>query len=142
MAAIPVDRFGLTCLELKSLMSKRKEEAIRALETTSLETIAQHLETNLKEGLSGATQDLESRRAFYGTNQLPQNPPKSFLALCLDAIQDPTLIILTCAAIISIVLGVTVEQRKVKRDIIHVSRIAKCYAQIVFLFTRTWTVSL
>ena len=117
MASIPVDRFGLTRLELKVLMSKRKEEAVKALETTSLECIAQHLETNLKGGLSGSQQDLESRRAFYGTNQLPQNPPKSFLALCFDAVQDPTQIILTCAAILSIVLGVTVEERKVKLSI-------------------------
>ena len=112
--AEPVSRFGLSRLDLKILMSKRKEEAIEALEKhEGVEAIAQQLETNLKGGLSGSLQDLESRRAFYGTNQLPQNPPKSFLALCFDAVQDPTLIILTCAAILSIVLGVTVEERKV-----------------------------
>ena len=113
MARVPVGRFGLSCSELKILMSKRKEDAVQALEKNSLDWIAQQLETNLKGGLSTSQQDLESRRAFYGVNQLPQNPPKSFLALCLDAIQDPTLIILICAAVLSIVLGVTVEERKV-----------------------------
>jgi len=39
-------------------------------------------------------------------------PPKSFLALALDAIQDKTLIILIVAALVSIVLGVTVEEQK------------------------------
>ena len=109
-----VNRFGLSRLDLKVLMSQRKDDAVKALEKyEGVESIAQHLETNLKAGLNASPQDLESRRAFYGVNQLPQNPPKSFLALCLDAIQDPTLIILTAAAILSIVLGVTVEQRKV-----------------------------
>lgn len=109
-----MNRFGLTRLDLKILMSKRKEEAVAALDKhEGVESIAQQLETNLKAGLSTSLQDLESRRSFYGVNQLPQNPPKSFLALCLDAIQDPTLIILICAAILSIVLGVTVEERKV-----------------------------
>ena len=113
--AMPVSRFGLSRLELKVLMSKRKEEAVAALEKfEGVEAIAQQLETNLKGGLSGAPQDLESRRSFYGANVLPRNPPKSFLSLCLDAIQDPTLIILIAAAIVSIALGVGVEERKVK----------------------------
>ena len=112
--AIPVNRFGLSRLELKILMSKRKEEAVLAVEKLEgVESIAAQLETNLKEGLRGAPEDLESRRSFYGANVLPHNPPKSFLSLCLDAIQDPTLIILIVAAIISIALGVGVEERKV-----------------------------
>ena len=112
--AMPVNPFGLSRLELKILMSKRKEEAVLAVEKLEgVESIAAQLETNLKEGLSGAPQDLESRRSFYGANVLPHNPPKSFVSLCFDAIQDPTLIILIVAAIISIALGVGVEERKV-----------------------------
>ena len=112
-----VNRFGISRNDLKVLMSQRKDDAVKALEKyEGVEAIAEQLETNLKTGLSASAQDLESRRNFYGVNQLPQNPPKSFLALCLDAIQDPTLIILICAAILSIVLGVTVEQRKVRAE--------------------------
>ena len=117
--AVPVNRFGLSRLDLKILMSKRKEEAVLAVEKhEGVEAIASQLETNLKEGLSGAPQDLESRRSVYGANVLPHNPPKSFLSLCVDAIQDPTLIILICAAIISIALGVGVEERKVSLALI------------------------
>ena len=109
-----VNRFGISRTDLKVLMSQRKDDAVKALEKyEGVESIAEQLETNTKTGLNASPQDLESRRNFYGVNQLPQNPPKSFLALCLDATQDPTLIILTGAAILSIVLGVTVEQRKV-----------------------------
>ena len=109
-----VNRFGISRTDLKVLMSKRKDDAAKELDKyEGVESIAEQLETNIKTGLSGAPQDLESRRNFYGINRLPQNPPKSFLALCVDAIQDPTLIILICAAILSIVLGVTVEERKV-----------------------------
>ena len=114
-----VNRFGISRNDLKILMSQRKDDAVKALEKyEGVEAIAEQLETNFKTGLSASAQDLESRRNVYGVNQLPQNPPKSFLALCLDAIQDPTLIILICAAILSIVLGVTVEQRKVRASIL------------------------
>ena len=110
-----VNRFGISRTDLKVLMSQRKEDAVKELEKyEGVESIAEQLETNFKTGLSGTPQDLESRRNVYGINQLPQNPPKSFIALCLDAIQDPTLIILICAAILSIALGVGVELRKVR----------------------------
>lgn len=109
-----MNRFGLSRLQLKVLMTRRKGDGVKAIEEhEGIESIAQHLETNLKSGLSTSPQDLESRRSFYGANVLVQNPPKSFFELCLDAIQDPTLIILIGAALISIVLGVTVEVRKV-----------------------------
>ena len=42
--ALPVNRFGLSRLELKVLMSKRKEEAVEALEKhEGLQAIAQQL---------------------------------------------------------------------------------------------------
>lgn len=108
-----VNRFGISRTDLKVLMSQRKDDAAKALEKyEGVESIAEQLETNLKTGLNGAPQDLESRRSFYGINQLPQNPPRSFLALCLDAIQDPTLLILIGAAVLSIVLSL-VEGRNV-----------------------------
>ena len=118
--AVTVNRFSLSRQDLKVLMSKRKEEAVTAVEKyEGVESIASQLETSLKGGLSGAPQDLEARRAFYGANVLPHNPPKSFLSLCVDAIQDPTLIILIGAAIISIALGVGVEERKVSLAVVY-----------------------
>ena len=109
-----VNRFGLSRFQLKALMTQRKGDGVRAIEELEgIESIAQHLKTNLKDGLKTSSLDLESRKSFYGTNLLTYNPAKSFLELCLDVTQDPTLIVLIGAALLSIVLGVTVEKRKV-----------------------------
>ena len=79
-----------------------------------VEGIAHHLETNFKTGIRPTAGEIEDRVATYGKNVIPPQAPKSFLSLCLDALQDKTLLILIAAAIISIILGVTVEERKVK----------------------------
>ena len=70
------------------------------------------LQVNLKTGLKQDPAELERRRRAFSANVIPDTPPKSFLALCLDAIQDKTLIILMVAAVASIILGVTVEPNK------------------------------
>ena len=56
-------------------------------------------------GLSGSPVDLEHRRKVFGTNVIPPKPPKSFLQLVWEAIQDVTLIILLVAALISLGLS-------------------------------------
>ena len=56
--------------------------------------IATQLDTNLKGGLSNNKNDLDLRRRVFGTNYIDPVPPKSFLALMLDAIQDKVLIVL------------------------------------------------
>lgn len=56
-------------------------------------------------GLSGSPVDLEHRRKVFGGNVIPPKPPKTFLQLVWEAIQDVTLIILLVAAIISLGLS-------------------------------------
>lgn len=55
--------------------------------------------------MSGAQKDLEERRAVFGCNVIPPKPPKTFLQLVWEALQDVTLIILEVAAIISLALA-------------------------------------
>jgi Ca2+ transporting ATPase len=55
-------------------------------------------------GLSGTKADLELRRQVYGANIIPPKPPKTFLMLMWEAIQDVTLIILQVAALVSLIL--------------------------------------
>jgi len=55
-------------------------------------------------GLSGTKADLELRRQVYGANVIPPKPPKTFLMLMWEAIQDVTLIILQVAALVSLIL--------------------------------------
>ena len=105
-------QFGVSAYQLVELMSLRTNNERRdALsEYEGAEGLMGLLKTNVKTGLSKDPIELENRRAVFGANVIPDVPPKSFIALCFDAIQDKTLIILMVAAIISIILGVTVEE--------------------------------
>ena len=48
---------------------------------------------------------MEKRRAAFGRNEIPPNPPKSFFRLAWEALQDITLIILLAAAVVSLGLS-------------------------------------
>ena len=56
-------------------------------------------------GLDDSSGDKEQRADVFGSNYIPPKPPKSFLRLAWEALQDVTLIILIIAAIISLVLS-------------------------------------
>lgn len=56
-------------------------------------------------GLSGSQVDSEHRRETFGSNSIPPKPPKTFLQLVWEALQDITLIILEVAAIVSLALS-------------------------------------
>ena len=53
-------------------------------------------------GLTGTSSDTRRRLDVFGSNVIPPKPPKSFLELVWEAIQDVTLIILIVAAAISL----------------------------------------
>lgn len=56
-------------------------------------------------GMGGTQQELQHRKDVFGSNVIPPKPPKSFLQLVWEALQDVTLIILIVAAIISLGLS-------------------------------------
>jgi len=56
-------------------------------------------------GLTGSAADTRRRLDVFGSNVIPPKPPKSFLELVWEAIQDVTLIILIVAAAISLALS-------------------------------------
>ena len=58
-----------------------------------------------KLGLRGSPSDLEHRQLTFGSNVIPPKPPKTFIQLVWEALQDVTLIILQVAAIISLGLS-------------------------------------
>lgn len=63
------------------------------------------------EGLSGSQSDLIQRREVFGSNVIPPKPPKTFLELVWEALQDITLIILLAAAVISLGLAFIPSQQ-------------------------------
>jgi Cation transport ATPase len=48
---------------------------------------------------------MEHRRDTFGSNTIPPKPPKTFLTLVWEALQDVTLIILEIAALVSLGLS-------------------------------------
>ena len=106
--------YGLSRYQLMELMAQRRSDGVALIEEHGgMKAIADHLKTDLKSGISCRPGELEARTAAFGANVIPPSPPKSFLALCVDAVQDKTLLILIAAAIISLILGVSVEEEKV-----------------------------
>lgn len=89
-----------------------KERVSKIEEYEGAEAIAGHLHSSIKVGVSDSPRELEARKREYGANYIVPVPPKSFVALMFDAIQDKTLIILIIAALLSMVLGLTVEEQK------------------------------
>ena len=56
-------------------------------------------------GCSASPSELEHRKATFGPNVIPPKPPKTFLQLVWEALQDITLIILIVAALVSLGLS-------------------------------------
>lgn len=99
--------YGLSLEELRELMEHRKHEAYVYIQDkyNGVLEMCKKLYTSANEGLSGSPVDLEHRRKVFGGNVIPPKPPKTFLQLVWEAIQDVTLIILLVAAIVTIGLS-------------------------------------
>jgi Ca2+ transporting ATPase len=93
--------------QLRDLMECRGSEAITRIkeEFRDANGLCTALRTSPNQGLSGDDKDLTERRDIFGANVIPPKPPKTFLELVWEALQDVTLIILEVAAIISLALA-------------------------------------
>uniref|UniRef100_A0AAF5I4Q7 Calcium-transporting ATPase n=1 Tax=Strongyloides stercoralis TaxID=6248 RepID=A0AAF5I4Q7_STRER len=98
---------AVTVDELRTLMEYRSSEAKEKIQSDygSIEGLCDKLKTNPHTGLSADENELERRRVFFGKNEIPPHPPKSFLTLVWEALQDVTLIILLVSAIVSLALS-------------------------------------
>jgi len=99
-------QYGITLKQLRELMEARGHEGIAKVQDYGgVQDICKKLYTSPNEGLSGSKADLEHRRETFGSNVIPPKPPKTFLQLVWEALQDVTLIILEIAAVISLALA-------------------------------------
>jgi len=73
--------------------------------------LAKILGSDLERGLPDDEQRLESIRKEFGSNRPKEKRKKGFFSFVVDAMKDKTLIILSVAAVVSIALGLTVEDR-------------------------------
>ncbi|RWS22067.1 plasma membrane calcium-transporting ATPase 2-like protein, partial [Leptotrombidium deliense] len=101
------NKYGVNVQQLRVLMDHRGAEAIQLLQRqyNGAHGLCSALQTSPNEGLSGTPKDLEDRRIEFGSNLIPPKPPKTFLQLVFEALQDVTLIILEVAAVISLILS-------------------------------------
>ncbi|CAL1292561.1 unnamed protein product [Larinioides sclopetarius] len=101
------EEFGVTVPELRELMECRGYEAVQRIqdEHGGVHNLCRKLHTSPTDGLSGSASDLARRREVFGPNSIPPKPPKTFLQLVWEALQDVTLIILQVAALVSLGLA-------------------------------------
>lgn len=99
--------FGVTVEELRQLMELRKGDAINEISAKYGDIIGlcSKLKTSPTHGINGLQFDIQRRSDIYGKNMIPPKPPKSFLQLMWEAVQDATLIMLVIAAVISLGLS-------------------------------------
>ena len=76
-----------------------------------IEELSKLLQVDLNQGLSDV--QVKKHLEAYGSNQFPEPPQQSFLSLLFEALQDTTLVILIIAAIVSIILGVILENPEI-----------------------------
>ena len=113
--------FEISPLELKELMSRRREDAVLMIsELGGLDEIARQMKTDLQRGISltSRPKDLDNRRSHFGVNVLPIPYQEKSLARnvcesCLSAVQDKLLVAFIVIAIISMILGLAIEPKKV-----------------------------
>lgn len=99
-------KYRISLKELRELMEHRGREGIQRIQDFGgMESIMEKLYTSEDKGLSGNKQDTEHRRETFGSNVIPPKPPKTFIQLVVEAVQDITLIILIIAALVSLLLS-------------------------------------
>ncbi|MFH4974297.1 hypothetical protein AB6A40_001006 [Gnathostoma spinigerum] len=99
--------YGCSVEELRTLMEYRGIEAKEKIDADygGVEGLCKKLKTDPVHGLPQNNDELDRRRAVFGANEIPPHPPKSFLQLVWEALQDVTLIILLVSAIVSLALS-------------------------------------
>ncbi|XP_055922081.1 plasma membrane calcium-transporting ATPase 2 isoform X2 [Eupeodes corollae] len=99
-------QYGISLKQLRELMEVRGREGVAKInEFGGVQDVCKKLYTSPNDGLSGARSDIEHRRETFGSNVIPPKPPKTFLTLVWEALQDVTLIILEVAALVSLGLS-------------------------------------
>lgn len=101
----PNSPYGISVSELTVLQDTRDPYVIKAL--GGIDQLEQKLNTSKSTGLHviNNDEDVSHRRDTFGTNKLPERPPKSFFALLWMALQDKVLVLLTIVAVVSLALG-------------------------------------
>ena len=103
--------FTVSVEELKYLMKQRSADSVKALEEKfgGKRGLLRALRTSSVEGILGLDDDIKHRVSIFGSNYIPPKPPKTFLRLIWESLEDTILRILILAAIFSLIFGMVFE---------------------------------
>ncbi|KAN0019555.1 hypothetical protein ACTFIU_002771 [Dictyostelium citrinum] len=103
--------YSITSEELSGYVQEENYEAIKQRYGGVL-GLSKRLGSNEENGLSQQEATNEERIFRFGRNKMNEVAQKSLLFFIWQAIHDKTLVILIISAVVSIILGLTVEDRK------------------------------
>lgn len=104
---IPIQGPPQPILDSLNVEQAREENKINLDKLGGVEALAKMLNVDLKTGVKHS--QVLGLREKYGNNQFPASPMATFFELLFEALSDSTLIILVCAATVSLVIGVIEE---------------------------------
>jgi calcium-translocating P-type ATPase len=101
-----LDQFNIDQTRLDSInVEQGTEENRKQLDILGgVDGLATKLSLNPKVGLTA--NQVESSREKFGTNDFPESPMNSFFTLFIGAFNDPVLLILLVAALVSLIVGI------------------------------------
>ncbi|XP_074379779.1 putative calcium-transporting ATPase 13, plasma membrane-type [Apium graveolens] len=89
-----------------SLTRLVKDKDLEHLETLGgVEGLVSALRTDVEHGLLADSDDIKRRQEAFGTNTYPRQPTKSFFTFVVEALKDPTILILLVCAALSLAFG-------------------------------------
>ena len=95
-------------MQIDKIVSLEKEVCQEGLkEAGGLDNLLKLLEVDPAFGLN--SDQVLQRREQFGKNQFPESPLKSYCELLMEAMEDPTLLVLLAAAAVSMVVGIIEE---------------------------------
>jgi len=100
--------FRVTKEQLAALVDPKSPEKLKAL--NGVKAICKSLRVDPSTGLSpdeGGDSPFADRRKAFGKNVLPEAKSKSFMQLVWEAYNDKTLIMLSIAAVVSLIVGIS-----------------------------------
>lgn len=98
-------------------LSSAREEGMPFLERNGgVEGVVSALHSCASEGIAESEAEMEQRANVYGTNVPPTPTYSSFLDLLLEALNDPTLLVLVFAAVVSLTLGIVITDSDADSD--------------------------
>jgi len=93
------------------LVGQTRDKVVPELERLGgADGLLSKLQTDVSAGIGGDDDEIARRKAHFGSNYVEPEPPESIFAMAWTALQDPCLIFLCFAAMVSFLVGIMFDQ--------------------------------